>query len=367
MTWTAIPVAQKRLVARTVRRADRGAHRGTIRAFAEEFGRSVRTIERWVKKFGVQHPGRARPGPAPVAVSREARQGIFIMLCTLGVRASEQLIKQLHATATFSVIRDMKRRFKAVCKKRVRRGKSTLTWCRAGGVWAIDFTKPDATLPPGTNRLLMIRDLASGFRLATIAIKGERADHVIQALEQLFAIFGAPLVLKHDNGGAFTSPRTQDVLAEHGVRSLASPVRMPEYNGSIERSLGWDKERIEQVALSNGRPGRWTLEDIEQARTQANVTLMPRNLKGLTPKQAFDQRRLITSKEREAFQETVHLGIQDELSKRFDESGTLVVDVAFETLERRAIMRALLKHRYLKIRRGRISTPFQGAQPDNNS
>lgn len=80
--------------------------------------------------FALQSP-RARAsqaGPQAVRVSREARQGIFLILCALGAAAYEKLIKQLHHTATFSVIRSMKQRFKAVCARRARRSKSRLAW-----------------------------------------------------------------------------------------------------------------------------------------------------------------------------------------------------------------------------------------------
>jgi transposase InsO family protein len=273
----------------------------------------------------------------------------------------------LFSEATFSVIRGMKKRFRQVCAKRVRRGKSRLFWKGPGRAWACDFTQPKAKVEGGQTHLLMIRDLASGCRLASVACKGEKSSTVIKTLELLFAAFGAPLVLKHDGGPGFIAQRTQTFLEEHDVFSVRSPAYTPEYNGSIERSLGWDKERIERVAELAGHSGYWTLEDIEHARCQANATLFPRGLHGKTPGEAFEARAPITAKEREAFKRTVDKLITAELEKHQDESGILTVRVGFETLERRAITRALVKHGYLTIRRGRLSTPFPKPQPDRNS
>ena len=205
------------------------------------------------------------------------------------------------------------------------------------------------------------------YRLACVPCKGEKSSTVIKTLGLLFGALGAPLVLKHDGGPGFIAQATQTFLEEHEVHSVRSPAYTPQYNGSIERSLGWDKERIEQIAEQAGHAGVWRKDDIERARLQANATLFPRALGGLTPDEAFGARSPITAKERKGFQRTVDELTQLELRKHQDESGRLIVRVGFETLERRAITRALVKHGYLTIRRGRISTPFPQPQPDRNS
>jgi hypothetical protein len=58
---------------------------------------------------------------------------------------------------------------------------------------------------------------------------------------------------------------------------------------------------------------------------------------------------------------------EDELLTHKDELGRLITDTPFEVMKRKAIMRALIEHRYLKIRRGRISKPTSGAAPDRIS
>lgn len=360
-----VTLEQKLLVASTVASArDRGV---VIAAFAASLARSRRTIRRWAHQFRNGVLGTNKPGPDATAVPRSIRQGICVVLAALGAAADEQLLRRLFSEATFSVIRGMKKRFRRVCSRRTRRGKSRLHWQGPGRAWAMDFTQPKAEIEGGHTHLLMIRDLASGCRLASVACTGEKASTVVKTLELLFAAFGAPLVIKHDGGPGFIAQRTQTFLEEHDVFSMRSPARTPEYNGSIERSLGWDKERIERVAELAGHGGYWTLEDIERARLQANATLFPRGLRGKTPEEVFAARVLITAKERAAFKRTVDELTTAELKKHQDDSGIITARAPFETLERRAITRALVKHGYLNIRRGRISTPFPTPQPDRNS
>jgi transposase InsO family protein len=361
----AVALEQKLVAARAVEAAgDRGA---VIAAFVMSLHVTARTVRRWAQQLREGALGTKRPGPDRLPVARTVRQGIVMLLSALGASVSEHTVKALHGDATYSVIRGMKRRFRAVCAKLDRRGKSRLEWRRPGAAWAMDFTQPGAELEGGHTHLLMVRDLASGYRLASVPCKGEKAVTVIRTLKLLFAAFGAPLVIKHDGGPGFCARKTENLLARHGVLRVRSPAYTPAYNGSIERSLGWDKVRIARIAEREGRSGYWTAEDIEQARVQANVTLMPRGLGGRTPEEAFEARRRITEAEREAFKQTVEDLVQAELRKHQDESGILTVPVGIEVLERRAVTRALVEHGYLTIRRGRISTPFPEPQPDRNS
>ena len=147
-------------------------------------------------------------------------------------------------------------------------------------------------------------------------------------------------------------------MTKNEVRSLPSPVYRPQYNGSCERSLGWAKIRIENIAEREGHPGIWTEENIEQARLQANAMLRPWGPKGSTPGEAFEQRRPITPTERTAFKETVDQRIQETLLTHAEEDGTLSVKTTIEVITRRAITYALRKHGYLQIWRGRESTPL---------
>jgi transposase InsO family protein len=89
-------------------------------------------------------------------------------------------------------------------------------------------------------------------------------------------LFGPPLVIKADNGSPFISQVVRDLLHQWGVVLLLSPVRRPQYNGSIEAANGPMKIRTEHVAALAGRPGEWISGDLAGARDQANRLLRPR-------------------------------------------------------------------------------------------
>jgi len=52
---------------------------------------------------------------------------------------------------------------------------------------------------------------------------------------------------------------------------------------------------------------------------------------------------------------------------RTDELGRILTDTPFEVMQRRSIMRALIRCGYLKIRRGRNSTRLSMVPPDRIS
>jgi transposase InsO family protein len=357
--------ARRLLAVRTLEAApDR---QGTKQALAEVHEVDERSVRRWAQKHRNGTLRATPPGPAPRTVDRATRQGVIALLVALGPFASVATIRALFATVPFSRIRSMKQRMKRVLDRRRGRGERRLTWYRPGRTWAMDFTHAKGRLAGKDRCLLVVRDLASGYRLAAVPCRGERTHAVIETLRALFSLFGAPLVIKHDNGPAFRAEATQDFLERNRVLSLASPIYRPQYNGSIERSLGWTKVRIEHLAASKGHAGAWRREDVERAREQANATLRPWGPRGPTPHAAFEGRGAISPREREAFQRTVRKRFQDELLTHKDELGRLITDTPFEVMRRKAIMRALIQHRYLKIRRGRISKPISSAAPDRIS
>jgi hypothetical protein len=59
---------------------------------------------------------------------------------------------------------------------------------------------------------------------------------VAARLEELFAQFGPPLILKRDNGRNLNSGEVDEVLARWRVIPLNSPPHSPAYNGGIERA-----------------------------------------------------------------------------------------------------------------------------------
>ena len=212
------------------------------RSVARAFKVTTRSIRRWLKR---QREGRLHPvrlGRPPREVDRCTRQGVIALLAALGPLASVSSVRALFSEVPYRTIGRFKKRL--ACVRRRRRGlhEGRLTWFEPGRVWAMDFTWPKAKLPGRNNKLFVVRDLASGARLACVACRGERAITVIRTLKKLFLAHGAPLVLKHDNGGAFLAHKTLNMLEENDVHSLPSPVYRPQYSGLDRTKPGMDED-----------------------------------------------------------------------------------------------------------------------------
>jgi transposase InsO family protein len=198
---------------------------------------------------------------------------------------------------------DLLRRSRRVAQRRRRRLVRTLHWARPNAVWAADFSMPPRPVEGCFDRLLAVRDLASGVQLLWLPVADESAPTACAALEGLFREHGAPLVLKSDNGSAFASAEFKALLAGWQVRHLFSPPLTPSYNGSCEAGIGSMKVRTHHRAVQAGRAGDWTCDDAEAARLEANGAARPWGPRGPTPNEAWLGRRHLEPGERLAFAE----------------------------------------------------------------
>jgi hypothetical protein len=78
-----------------------------------------------------------------------------------------------------------------------------LHWQVPGSVWAMDFTEAPAAIDGLFPYVLAVRDLASGRQLLWLPIRAGNGQETRWALASLFALHGAPLILKSDNGSPF--------------------------------------------------------------------------------------------------------------------------------------------------------------------
>jgi len=351
---TILDDGMRRLALRMLERLDR-----TCREMAEAVGVSVRTLRRWRQRERDGQSLSRAAGRPPTPVDREQRQGVIRALIKLGPYAGVPAIRALCKKVPYRQIAKMKRRFARVLQRRWGWYRKRLVWLRAGAVWAMDFTKPKAKLPEGDDRLLHVRDLASGSELLVVPCRGERSSMVRAALTVLFLALGVPLLIKMDNGGAFTAEATQTLMAEHGVVALYSPTYTPSYNGSCERGGGVLKRRIAHQAYLRGDPGRWTDADLAAGQRTANTTARPWGATGPTPAERFRARRPIAPEEREAFQRTRDAEITNMVETHKEQSRRMPTCSEHADIERLAAQRALCEHGYLEFRRGRLSTPIQ--------
>lgn len=101
-------------------------------------------------------------------------------------------------------------------------------WVAPGAVWAMD--------PGQINGMLwnLVTDMSSRFRFDIQLASHLPAEVIRQQLQALFERFGAPLVLKRDNGSNLDNPLIDELLAFSGVIGLTSPPYYPRYNGAVE-------------------------------------------------------------------------------------------------------------------------------------
>ena len=93
-------------------------------------------------------------------------------------------------------------------------------------------------LPPIADQypyMLAVRDLASGMMLAWDPLPSLTEEVTGAALARLFALHGAPLILKVDNGSAFRALAFQELLQAHAVIPLYSPPACPGYMAPSKR------------------------------------------------------------------------------------------------------------------------------------
>jgi len=264
-------------------------------------GISARTLRDWeqhLRAGSAAVPARGRP----VLRSEPAARGAVLeLLASVGPGVGLAVLAGQFPEMPQAELADLLRRYRRVWARRHSQWLHVLHWQQPGLVWAIDFARPPLPLEEGYTDLLAVRDLASGMQLLWLPVAEATAATTAAALLSLFLLYGAPLVLKMDNGSPFVAQMTRELLAQWQVIPLYSPPGRPQYNGAIEAGIGALKVRTHYQAVRQGRPGEWALEDAEAARQQANALGRPWGARGPTPAERWADRRTVTPPERRAF------------------------------------------------------------------
>jgi hypothetical protein len=113
-------------------------------------------------------------------------------------------------------------------------------------------------------------DTPSGFQLAWRPTPDMAADSTQSALASLFAEHGTPLVLKCDNGAAFSAPCLRRFLASCQVSPLYSPHYWSRYNGACEAGIGQLKRRTAWQAAGTTLHAAWTAQHVRTALAITN-------------------------------------------------------------------------------------------------
>jgi transposase InsO family protein len=228
----------------------------------------------------------------------------------------------------------------------------TLEWKHAGTVWAVDFTKPPKPVDGIYPFILVIRDLASGEDLMSLPVHTKTAQTARNGLESCIKEHGAPLVIKSDNDGAFTSPFVSRYLYfEYGIIFFLTPVRYPCYNGACEAGIGSLKTRAHHESARWNRAGEWTCDDVEAARILVNTTARPKGAKGPVPEEMWEKRKPVDEAVRRRFIRAVERTRKMLTEKEGWLEETEMSKKDEKRIERQAIKSALEHMGFLLIRR----------------
>jgi transposase InsO family protein len=297
------------------------------------------------------------PTRSPLAV----RQAILDDLKLTGPGIGVPTLQAHFPDVARGELADLLARYRGVYRVRHAQSLGVLHWQTPGRVWAADFTEPSryglaGSLPPIAGcypYVLAVRDLASGCMLAWQALPALTAEVTRAVLARLFALHGAPLILKVDNGSAFRAEVFQALLEGCGVLPLYSPPACPGYNGAIEAAIAALKQRTEAQAQAAGHSGLWEVGDLAAAQAAANAS-HPRRLNGRTPTSVWESRSAVPPLERAVFALTVErqrFQVRDELGIAPDEC---LDHWRGSAVDRQAIERALVEHGHVLFTRRRI-------------
>src|SRR5262245_26763715 len=130
------------------------------------------------------------------------------------------------------LLADLLSRYRRVWVRRHARLFHVLHWQQAGTVWAVDYARPPLPLEGRYTDLLAVRDLAGGMQLLWLPVAEATAATTAAALLSLFMLYGAPLVLKADNGSPFVAGATRELLGQGRTTWFAEGVRPPGGSGA---------------------------------------------------------------------------------------------------------------------------------------
>jgi len=330
----------------------------TQAAVASTLRLSERTLFEWVaswqeEKLSPDSRGRPRKG-----ASREDQARILGLLWVLGPSTGSEMLRPYIPGVGRRELRRLLSRTRKQWRRLRRAGALALLWKRPGAVWAMDFTEPPAPIEGRYGYLLLVRDLSSGATLLALPCEDETAKTAMDALGSLFLEHGAPLVLKADNGAAFIAQDLRALCGARGVTLLYSPPYYPAYNGSCEAGGGSIKTRAHHLAARQGRPGEWTLDDVEGARLQANETGRPHGASAPVPGERWKERPPISDLERGLFVEAVAKRLLVEQAERGFTAEHEPDKHELASCTRAAIARTLCEHGILEFRTRRVSLPI---------
>ena len=139
--------------------------------------------------------------------------------------------------------------------------------------------------------LLLVQDECARKKVAKRLVDGPaRSSDVAENLREAFERYGAPLVLKQDNGAPLNADEVKALCEEYNVVLLNSPPHHPRYNGRKERNFRDVRGFVR--ALRRNHLGCSLDEQIDRALFDIDVERPRPVLGGRTATEVFEQERI---------------------------------------------------------------------------
>jgi transposase InsO family protein len=198
------------------------------------------SVFRWAARLRRGEPAVRKPGPQKLVFANPAALEGAIATLSHGKHRSAGAPALWRSWQTMISRRDFQARvqeYRRAQQPQPRR----VQWLQAAAVWAMDPGQQ------GTRYWNLVSDLGSRFRFELRVAPALPAIQIADHLVQLFERYGAPLVLKRDNGSNLVNATVDAVLDEFGVLPLTSPAYYPQYNGAIEYAQRELKQSVQQL------------------------------------------------------------------------------------------------------------------------
>ena len=321
---------------------------------ARRVGMSVDTLYGWRRWWLENRMKAAQPGPVKQKLTPYVKRILVTLMASVGPNVGLPRLRMMLPGFPKTRLVETLRLYKRFWSRRNPGESYVLKWMRSGRVWAIDFLKPPSPVDGQYECVFTVRDLGGDYQLEAIVCRSENAEEAVAVLESLFVEWGAPLVIKSDNGSAFTGGLMKQLLDRYGVLLLYSPPYTPSYNGGCEAGNGAIRMRTVLEAGRHGRAGHWTCDDLDVARHQSNDASRPSGPYGPSPAERWARRQPIPASERSAFRRRYQAAEQRE-RKSNKINGEVLGQQQQAWIDRLAIADTLQDLGYLELRRKRVS------------
>ncbi|MHC4842028.1 MAG: hypothetical protein ACYTDT_13910 [Planctomycetota bacterium] len=200
------------------------------------------TLHRWIQRQLAGKPRRKRPGPKPVGpLSLDQSLKDSLGHGRTRSRGSGKVHATLKGDSPRRCIQWAINEHHKEHNEILRGEMTRVEWSDPMVAWAMDDTDVTALVgvdpqTGGRRYINTIMDMQSRHKFDAVPAPMLTHTQMAERLAALFRRYGAPLVLKRDNGGNLNGSAVKGVLEKFGVIALNSPPYYSQYNGAVEHA-----------------------------------------------------------------------------------------------------------------------------------